>query len=170
MKALIVSDNHGDRDVLRELKSLYQNDVDVMIHCGDSELKETASEMTGFVGVKGNCDWEGNYPKDLVVEWGVHKILVTHGHVYNVKMSLMNLSYKAREVGATIACFGHSHQLGAEIIDGVLFVNPGSILMPRGRTEKTYAFLTSVDEKLVVQFYDRNHKELVELTTEFNLK
>ena len=40
------------------------------------------------------------------------------------------------KVGAQVACFGHSHVLGAELIDGVLFINPGSILLPRQRVEK----------------------------------
>ena len=41
-----------------------------------------------------------------------------------------------------ILCFfGHSHILGAEMINGTLFLNPGSFLMPRGRRERTYALV-----------------------------
>ncbi|MCB6949730.1 YfcE family phosphodiesterase, partial [Roseburia faecis] len=68
-------------------------------------------------------------------------MFVTHGHHYNVKMTLLNLSYKAKEVGADFVFFGHSHILGAELIENTLFLNPGSLLMPSGRTERTYAIV-----------------------------
>ena len=48
----------------------------------------------------------------------------------------MNLKYKAEEVNADIVCFGHSHVLGAEVIDGRLFLNPGSIRLATGTSGK----------------------------------
>ena len=39
MKYLVVSDNHGDRNILVEIVNRYVGMVDQMFHCGDSELK-----------------------------------------------------------------------------------------------------------------------------------
>ena len=39
MKYLIVSDNHGDRQILVDLLAEFSGKVDTFIHCGDSELQ-----------------------------------------------------------------------------------------------------------------------------------
>ena len=66
-------------------------------------------------------------------------------------MTLQTLAYHAEEVGAQVAYFGHSHVLGAELIDGVLFINPGSILLPRQRV-KTFALLEMDENQMEVRF------------------
>ena len=75
--------------------------------------------------VKGNCDW-GSLPLtlDFTVE-GVH-FFVTHGHMFNVKYGLYELDCAARERGADVALFGHTHIAHDEYIDGVRLFNPGS--------------------------------------------
>ena len=62
--------------------------------------------------------------------------MVTHGHLFNVKSGLMKLRYKALEQNANIVCFGHSHILGIEKVDDILFINPGSIRFPREGEKK----------------------------------
>ena len=37
------------------------------------------------------------------------KIFFTHGHKWGVKYSTDRLFYKAKEIGAQIALFGHTH-------------------------------------------------------------
>lgn len=49
---------------------------------------------------------------------------------------MLSLTYRAKELNAQIVCFGHSHILGAEMMDHILFINPGSLLKPRGHKEK----------------------------------
>jgi uncharacterized protein len=154
MKALIVSDSHGLTDELLLIKNRHQDEVDIMIHCGDSELEVASKQMESFIAVRGNCDFDSHYPNDCVTDLGSHKIFTTHGHLYNVKMSFIQVNYRAREVGASIVCFGHTHIAGAELVDGVLFINPGSIRLPRMRKEATYAILQVEDEKANVSFYD----------------
>lgn len=173
MKVLIVSDSHGLTKELIELKKKYGPEVDEMIHCGDSELDALSEAMAEYIVVRGNCDFDSNFRNDQLVSIkskGIGKDLVfyvTHGHLYNVKMSLMNLKYRAEEVGAHIVCFGHSHIAGAELIDNILFINPGSIRLPRLRKEKTYAIL-EVDEvkNCVVRFFSIDGKELKQLMLE----
>ncbi|MBU8689435.1 metallophosphoesterase [Priestia megaterium] len=159
MKLLIVSDSHGLQEELRTIRERHA-DVDKMIHCGDSELPQDSKEMSAFLGVRGNCDYDASYVNDRVESLGEAACLVTHGHLYNVKMSMMNLHYKAREVGANVVCFGHSHIAGAELMDGVLFINPGSMLLPRMRKERTYAILVMDGTEATVQFYDISGKHI----------
>src|SRR3954453_2636672 len=166
-KVLVVSDSHGLTKELEDLRSRHLNDVELMIHCGDSEMMPDDKVMNGYLTVKGNCDFGG--PLETTTEIAGRKFFITHGHKYSVKTSLMNLSYKAAEVGANIVCFGHSHVLGAEVIGGILFLNPGSIRLPRGRIEKTYVILELVEEKIKMSVYDISGQELKELADEFAL-
>ncbi|WHX99515.1 metallophosphoesterase [Neobacillus sp. DY30] len=167
-KVLIVSDSHGLTNELKMLRERHMNEVDLMIHCGDSEMMPDDEVMNGYLTVKGNCDF-GSYPLETTTEIAGRKFFVTHGHKYSVKSSLMNLQYKAAEVGADIACFGHSHILGAEVIGDTLFLNPGSIRMPRGRLEKTYVVLELLNDKINMTVYDISGRELKDLAFEFAL-
>ena len=53
MKALIVSDSHSSVKELQQLKEKYEGKVDIMIHCGDSELTPAHEELQAFHVVKG---------------------------------------------------------------------------------------------------------------------
>jgi uncharacterized protein len=167
-KVLVVSDSHGLTKELEVLRDRHKDVVDLMIHCGDSELVLDDKSISGYLTVLGNCDFSG-YPLETEVEIAGRKIFVTHGHRYSVKTSLMNLKFKAEEVGANIVCFGHSHILGAEVIGKTLFLNPGSIRLPRERLEKTYVILDLLDDKINMVVYDFSGKKLTDLAREFNL-
>lgn len=167
MKVLIVSDSHGLTKELVELKKKYRTKVEAMIHCGDSELDGADEAMAEYIAVQGNCDFDSSFQNDQLITINGSSFYVTHGHLYNVKMSLMNLRYRAEEVGANVVCFGHSHIAGAELIDNILYINPGSIRLPRLRKEKTYAIL-EVDEakNCVVRFFSIDGKEIPQLMVE----
>ncbi|WP_047985013.1 metallophosphoesterase [Ornithinibacillus californiensis] len=138
-KVVIMSDSHGlteEIDIIKERES-----ANVIFHCGDSELSEQAEELNGVFTVAGNCDFNGRFPNELKKDIDGLTFFVVHGHLHNVKMNLMNLSYRAEEEKADIVCFGHSHVAGAEKVGDRLFLNPGSIRLPRMRAEKTYAVL-----------------------------
>ena len=79
MKALIVSDNHGDQKILKDIQDQFAKQVDVLIHCGDSELPNDSTEMTHFQAVKGNNDWGLNYPPQLTLTVKDVKFLVVPG-------------------------------------------------------------------------------------------
>lgn len=170
MKALILSDSHGLTEPLREISDRHQNEVDLMIHCGDSELETDAQELKGFKVVRGNCDFRGEFPEEIIHNEDGFNIYVTHGHLHGIKLSLQKLHYRCRETSALIACFGHSHILGAEVIDGILFINPGSILLPRMRNEKTYAILDTDGKTAQVTFYTIDGNELTSGSFELGFK
>ncbi|MED0656019.1 metallophosphoesterase family protein [Anoxybacillus ayderensis] len=165
MNVLIISDSHGLTTELQTIVSRHKQHVDAIIHCGDSELTSDHEALQHMLVVRGNCDHERRFPTDLVEEVNGVRFFITHGHLYNVKMTLMNLYYKAKEVGARIVCFGHSHIAGCEQIDDVLFINPGSIYLPRLRREKTYAMLHIDETNITVHFYNIDGQLLHDLTS-----
>ena len=152
-----MSDNQGDKETVKAVSLL---PADAQFHCGDSELPFDDELLASMKRVRGNCDFDSKYPKEVVASVSGKKILAVHGHEHNVKSSLMELYYRAKEREADIVLFGHSHLYGAEMKDGILFVNPGSTMLPRGGKPATYAVL-EWDETPVVTFKNMDH-EVVE--------
>jgi uncharacterized protein len=156
---IIVSDSHGLEEELHIIKNRHMNEASAFIHCGDSELLFDSEEMDGFYKVRGNCDFDRNYPKDLAFIVEGLNIFVTHGHLYNVKMNLLPITLRAQEEQAQLACFGHSHVTFAEKINGTWFINPGSIRMPRGGIcgrVPTYVKFSWDEHKAEIEFLDIN--------------
>lgn len=153
-----MSDTHGDVSIIEQVRAFYPL-MDVIIHCGDSELSHDHVTLKDVMIVGGNCDRDKHFAEEIVLPVDGSKVYITHGHLYNVKHSILNLSYRAQEVDADIVLFGHSHVLGAEIVNGILFVNPGSLLLPRGRKEKSFAIIEKNEANWIVTFYtDMNEK------------
>ncbi|MGV2622416.1 metallophosphoesterase [Halobacillus sp. ACCC02827] len=159
-KVLIMSDSHGLEQEVQVIKARHK-DADAMIHCGDSELAYGSETLNGFYYAKGNCDFEPDMENEQVLTVGDVTFYVTHGHLHQVKTTLMPLKYKAQENEAQVACFGHSHIAGAEVVDGVLLINPGSARLPRDREEPTYALLEWDDPaEATLQFYHVNGEKM----------
>lgn len=159
MQILVMSDTHSDSGVIEKVRGFYPN-IDILIHCGDSELPFSHHVLDGMKKVRGNCDIDPAFPDEIVIDFGDIKVFATHGHLFNVKSSILSLSYRAKEVNARIVCFGHSHMLGAEMIDDILFLNPGSLLKPRGRQEKSFAVVEINQTAFKVDFFTDDHQLL----------
>ncbi|MEK4246213.1 MULTISPECIES: metallophosphoesterase family protein [unclassified Psychrobacillus] len=158
MKILIMSDTHKDTVTMEEVIQVHQDEVQAIIHCGDSELDASYFEGKSIFIVGGNCDYYSSFPEEELITLDNEKILVVHGHRHQVKSTILPLSYRAQEVGATVVCFGHSHMLGAELQNGILFVNPGSLHEPRGRKEKSYSIVEKKENLWQVLFFSSEHK------------
>lgn len=152
MKIIVMSDSHGDRETVKAVSAL---SGDATFHCGDSELSFDDPLLKNIHTVRGNCDLDSRFPSSVLVEVGNKKVLAVHGHEHDVKRSLMMLYYTAKEQGADIVLFGHSHLYGAEVEDGILFLNPGSTRLPRGGKEATYAVI-EWEETLRISFLNMN--------------
>ena len=163
MQLLIMSDTHGDKSIISKVKAFYPN-ADFFIHCGDSELAYGDKGLTDFYYVRGNCDRDTQFAEEQILNAEDRIIYVTHGHLYNVKSSLMPISYRAQEVNASIVCFGHSHLLGAEKIGNTLFLNPGSLTAPRGRKEKSFIVVEVDGNDVLVNCLDDNNNLLEKAT------
>lgn len=168
-KVLILSDSHGLKKEIQKIIQRHQ--ANEVIHCGDSELEYNAEELSNMIKVGGNCDYDPKFPDDQIKEIDNLKIFVTHGHLYGVKMNLTRLAYRAEEEGAQVICFGHSHIAGAEKIGNQLFINPGSIRMPRKRIEPTYAILEwKTLHHINVKFYTVEGEYVKDLSCEVSLE
>lgn len=157
-----MSDSHGDKETVKAVSKLA---ADAHIHCGDSELTFEDIAFGDMYKVRGNCDFDKNFPTETIIAVGRKKILVVHGHLHNVHNSLMDLYYSAKENDVDIVLFGHTHLFGAEMKDRILFVNPGSTMLPRGGKEPTYAVI-EWDKHMQVTF--KNMKNEVVQSIELN--
>ncbi|WP_017726681.1 metallophosphoesterase family protein [Halalkalibacterium ligniniphilum] len=168
MKALIISDSHGLKKELLDVIERHRDEVDVILHCGDSELDGAASELSDVNTVRGNCDIGTDFPEEYTESFQGFKVFVTHGHLYNVKMTYVPLSYRAEEVEAQMVCFGHSHVATSFQENGVIYVNPGSIRLPRARKEQTYCIAEVTDDKVQLLFYDRSGEFIPDLSAVYH--
>lgn len=173
MKALVISDNHHDQAILTTVVDKMASQVDIMIHCGDSELAPNESPMTSFHAVKGNNDFNLDYPNEFSLQAGDERFFVTHGHRYRVNSTMTPLMLKGEETGATVVCYGHTHQLGVEYDQQMLIINPGSISLPRGQYMAlggTFAVVDCQPQHFVVDYYNRQLQVVPELHCEFDRK
>ena len=133
MKIAVVSDTHRLSNHIKLAKKLIKN-ADVLIHLGDvtDDLDELTDGFNGEVyAVRGNCDFSRKYPKEQLLVLGGKKIFITHGDTYGVKYGLTEIFFKAKEINADIVLFGHTHQRFIAEEEGILFMNPGSVSLPR---------------------------------------
>lgn len=161
MKILIVSDSHGLTEELEELRNQYP-DIDYWIHCGDSELPVGHPALAGYTIVRGNCDYHADFPYRQTIDANGVRIIVTHGHREHVKSSLLPLKNLAKEQGARVVCYGHSHILHVEEEGGVLYINPGSLRFPKQRKERTYVILETSASGITAQIYEYRKGKITE--------
>jgi putative phosphoesterase len=136
--AVVVSDNHGDLSVLQTIRERHHEAP--MFHCGDFVVNKWDLPL-GLQAVRGNCDFELGVPEELRIKWGEWNILMVHGHRQGVKSSPLGLKYKAEEEKVDLVLFGHSHYPVCFLEEGRVYINPGSLLLPRGYVRPTYAVL-----------------------------
>jgi putative phosphoesterase len=149
MRILVFSDTHGDlRTMMNAIKT--HSNAEVIIHCGDGERQVEELKMTypdkKIIAVRGNCDWSSMLPNVEVQTVGGKKIFVTHGHIYNAKLTIYNLVCAAREEKADILLFGHTHCAMTDYDDGLYIMNPGSC----HGYGATYGFIDITDKGEIV--------------------
>ncbi|MFL0268535.1 metallophosphoesterase [Candidatus Clostridium radicumherbarum] len=142
MQIAVLSDSHRHSYELNHaLKQIVA--ADLIIHLGDN-VEDVEVLRKGYKGsiinVRGNCDFSAFVPSERLEELNGKKVFITHGHKYGVKSDLLRLKYKAKEVGADIVLFGHTHEAVELYEEGIWFINPGSLALPRNRY-KSYALL-----------------------------
>ncbi len=136
MRALILSDIHGETTTLRWLLEEVWKQVgpiDAYICLGDGirdfenveAFIRNRDEHATMYAVKGNCDFLPGAPDRLVIRLGGLKIYMTHGHIHRVKSGLDYLYSAARAEEADIALYGHTHRANVEYTTPWL-INPGA--------------------------------------------
>ena len=145
MKILVVSDSHSDCESLDRLNKMYPN-MDLYLHAGDSEQDEFS--IKPFISVRGNCDHYYDFQNYLVIPSPVGNIYVQH--YPQVSKSVIN------EHNVKVVIHGHTHTRRHEIINGILYVNPGAISFARDKYSGSYAIITIENNDIEVKFYTLN--------------
>ncbi len=149
-KILIVSDTHGQSDLMHELIRLVKP-LDMLVHCGDVGYAGADRELMLCADcpvyiVNGNNDYGCGYPATESFEVAGRRVLVTHGHRQRVYFDLNSLFYFALENNADIVMFGHLHMPLVAQEKGVTFINPGSLTLPRQANRlPSYIMMTVTD-------------------------
>jgi len=146
MKILVFSDSHGSKETMIKVVKKIGKSVDMILHLGDlaTDLPRTIiPEKIPIEYVRGNCDKTSEIPvtKSISVQEGRANVFMTHGHLYNVKYDSDKIVYAAFEQQADICVFGHTHSPAVFKEENTLFLNPGSISLPRGTKFPTYGIL-----------------------------
>lgn len=174
MKYLIASDIHGDaRSAEIIIEKFNENNCDKIILLGDilyhgprNELPEhyepkkvieiLNAVSDKIVAVRGNCDAEVDQMvlnfelKDFQeIELAGKKYYLTHGHHVSAQTP-------AKLKSGTTVLHGHTHVIKKDLIDGVTYVNIGSITLPKQNTPKCYALL----DECGVKVFDLNDVEI----------
>lgn len=157
MKILIFSDIHGKSDSALFLKQKAEElNADYIFLLGDNlyhgprndvpegynpkKVAEVLNSLSDrIIAVRGNCEAEVDqmmlsFPcLETYALFAADKkrFFLTHGHVYNKENRISS--------GYEIFLSGHTHLRVLEKEDGIVFVNPGSISIPKGDKVRSWA-------------------------------
>lgn len=152
MKIGVVSDTHRmNRFIDKTIP--YLRECDLIIHAGDNVIdSKYIHKITkvGIMAVRGNCDFE-NIESELFFEVEDKNIFVCHGDSYGVKYGMGELEIKAKEVSADIVIFGHTHTPYVKERDGILYINPGSVSLPRGVDYRSFIIMDIIEDDIQIK-------------------
>ncbi len=155
IRCLVASDTHGVSERLLTAVKRAGN-IDALFFLGDglSDLALVIEKYPNIpiIAVKGNCDFGNPLPDRNVykidsITLGERKIVLTHGDVYGAKYGTDGLMALAANMSADIILYGHTHTPAEEYINGVYYLNPGSL---RGDRARPSAGILTITEKGVL--------------------
>ena len=157
MKVLVISDIHGSGYYAEKIKEINEKEQpdkiillgDIYYHGPRNNLSQEYEPMKvaqilnslkdKLSVVKGNCDaevdqWLVDFP--IISEMGCIMIdgismYITHGHKYNYEN-------KPPMCPHDILIFGHTHVPFAEDCEDGIFINPGSVSIPKEGSKNSY--------------------------------
>lgn len=179
MKLLVISDIHGSLFYLKKILNIFEkNSYDKILILGDElyhgprnplpkeyNPKEAAELLNRYknkiIAVRGNCDSEVDqmvldFPITAdynMILWENKKIFMTHGHIYNIDNSLL------LENG-DILIYGHFHIPMIQRKEGKIFLNPGSISLPKENNSNSFGVFENGN------FYIKDMEENILMETE----
>ncbi len=162
MKIVIASDIHGSYACAEKLfRMIEKESADLVLILGDIlyhgprndlpmeyDCKKVASLLNSYkakiVAIKGNCDSEVDqmmleFPilsETAVINADGVTIYATHGHKFNPDTPL------AAPKNSVVA-FGHTHIPTDRVVDGVRYINPGSVSIPKNKSDRGYVLFES---------------------------
>ena len=159
MRLLVVSDIHGSKSSAAAAEPLFRRHAcdsilclgDVLYHGPRNDLPEdyAPKEVIALLnplkdhilGVRGNCDAEVD---QMVLEFDVHSdfrrialekrtVFMTHGHLETAPLF--------SPIPGSAILSGHTHIPTAEKRNGIYYLNPGSMTIPKDGHPRSYAIL-----------------------------
>ncbi len=129
IKLLIFSDSHGAVGDMLDI--VEQEKPDEMIHLGDL-LRDAQAVSSAFpelpvTMVPGNCDGWTNRKGSLLLERAGVRLLLGHGHQWQVKSTPEPALAQARAMGAQVLLYGHTHRAVCRQEGRILLLNPGTV-------------------------------------------
>ena len=153
-KVVVLSDTHGNVSDLKKIADILK-ECDIIFHLGDGyhDLDALGLDiLKKTVRVVGNCDAVAGEREILTDVEGV-RVLLTHGDLYGVKRDKTRLFLRAKETGASVAFYGHTHAKNIEIADGITIANPGTL--HRYSTEKSFIYAVFQNGKATLTINDK---------------
>lgn len=177
-RLLVLSDSHGNTNIVRAIVGMFGADCDALCFCGDG-ARDVLSVLATFVSkaekaslippvialARGNGDTESYVvqSQDVQITYRVPKsqeltaagknILLAHGHQHDVYYGTEAFFHAAKRERADVALFGHTHIPYAAHQDGILLLNPGSCARPRRSSPASFAVVTIGEHNPTYQFY-----------------
>jgi len=154
VKIGVISDTHirSSAKLLPSIIYKVFDDVDIILHAGDILIDEVVIELQAIAplyAVAGNNDdYEMlyKYGTRRIIEANGKRIALTHGSGRG--RTYMNAYAEFSNDNVDCVVYGHSHKPHNEVINGVLFFNPGSPTSKR--FEPRYSLgLLHVDKDIV---------------------
>ncbi len=129
IKLLIFSDSHGAVGGMLDI--VEREKPDEMIHLGDL-LRDAQAVSAAFpelpvAMVPGNCDGWTLRKGSLLLERAGVRLLLGHGHQWQVKSTPELALAQARAMGAQVLLYGHTHRAVCRQEGRVLLLNPGTV-------------------------------------------
>ncbi len=153
MRVGLVADTHGLLDPA--LPGILAG-CDLVLHAGDvgdPAVLEDLARVAPVLAVRGNVDVSpgvDRLPERLAVDLGDLRALVVHEARPGAPDAALRRAL-ARD-GARIVVHGHSHRPSAGVVDGVLFVNPGSAGPRRFSLPRAAALMSVRGRRVEVRF------------------
>lgn len=143
----IISDTHGELPP-SAIKAL--SCADLIIHAGDignPAVLDNLQKIAPVFSVKGNMD-----KGDWTVQIPDTEIINRSGVFLYILHDASNLDLDPAASGFSAVISGHTHRPLVEEHDGVLFINPGSAVQPRGNYPPSIILLKITDKTLEPRF------------------
>lgn len=140
------------RKVLERFKA---EGVELILHAGDHvnmEVKKKLQRIAPVKAVKGNMDWDVEFPRYQSLTIAGKKLGLHHGDHVRPSGDISLLKEFAKPRNLDILVTGHTHTYFVKHAGDILFVNPGSPTNPQGRRKGSIAILDPA--KGAVRRYD----------------
>jgi len=155
MRYLVVSDIHGSEDSAEKVKALFETKKydkiiclgDLLYHGPRNDIPKNYNPKKvisifnklkdNILMVQGNCEayvdsmvLDFPYFESSALDYNGIMIYMTHGHFINPEHPL--------NVSSGVVLYGHTHIYKKTLVDSVLYLNPGSMTLPKEGTSRSY--------------------------------